>query len=541
MSSAIVAALQPQWKRFTSQAALRDYMIRFLRLARDKKADIALFPELTGLLLTGPLAHDHQESLQRSGGILSRIFGRGAEANLAEAMPTLVSEFGDELNSRYIEFFGALAAEYRMMIVAGTLLTKDERGSLRSRAGVFDADGSLLGWQNKLHLDEDEQATIEPGDKLATFESAIGPVGVLIGHDLLFPELARALAYQGCVGILCPTLARSRDSWQRQRLVASARAQENQIFVALSYMVGENEAYVGPRGPLVGRSSVLSPVELSSRGDSTLAEVGAEKVEGVVTGEWNAEALRNLWHSAEVRVREIGRGELFQDLLGADYQSGTTIADRAAEISPALDTGRFDTASPETATFYTSATDTAEYDRAALETGEYDRASLDTAAYESAGRETEALDRGRPEDAEADADDWYPEPSTTLPIAQPAVADLPPPEEERREPEAARADLDPFWDEPEAEQDEVTAWRREPEAEPARDDSPSTIGVYSAPEDEGEATEAHTIEPLDELPPLYEDELDGEGTPPARSRPLFDPETGAYLGEEPPDRDGERR
>jgi predicted amidohydrolase len=540
MSSAIVAALQPQWKRFTSQAALRDYLIRFLRLARDKKADIALFPELTGLLLTGPLAHDHQESLQRGGGILSRIFGRGGEANLAEAMPTLVSEYGDELTSRYTEFFGDLAAEYRMMIVAGTLLAKDESGSLRSRAGVFDADGSLLGWQNKLHLDEDEQTTIEPGDKLATFESTIGPVGVLIGHDLLFPELARALAYQGCVGILCPSLARSRDSWQRQRLVASARAQENQIFMALSYLVGENEAYVGARGPLVGRSSVLSPVELSSRGDATLAEVGAEKVEGVVTGEWNAEALRNLWHSAEVRVREIGRGELFQDLLGADYRSGTTIADRAAELAPALDTARFDTPSLDTAIFDTPATDVAEYDDAGYDTVEHDRAALDTAAYESTGHGTEEVDRdGRP-DAEPSADDWYPEPSTTLPIAQPAVADLPPPEEEARgEPATARDDLDPFWDEPEAERDEVTAWRSEPETETTRDEAAPAVGVYSTHEDE--ATELHTIEPLDELPPLYEDEVAEGDAPPARSRPLFDPETGAYLGEEPPDRDGERR
>ncbi len=327
-----VAAVQMRWKRYPDEQSLRKELVRFMRLARDKGAHLALFPELTGLMLAAPLAGELHDSLQRRGGLLGRLLA--GTPDLAEVLPTLITRHGQILVDRYIALFGGLAREFGMMVVAGSLLAETDEG-VCYRTGVFDAHGSLLGWQAKLHLTAHEGAMASAGSDLTVFDTEWGRLGVLIGHDLLFPELGRALAYRGCVGILNPTLARSRHAWQQQKILASARAQENQLFVAQSFLVGEDDIFVGERPRLEGRSSVLAPVALSPRGDGVLAEVGAEKVEGVVSGRWDIVALHDLWEDAEVRVRTLARGELFHDLLAFDYGSGATIAERTTDVEEA--------------------------------------------------------------------------------------------------------------------------------------------------------------------------------------------------------------
>lgn len=331
--SAMVAVVQLQWKRYQSELPLRDELTRFLRVARTKGAALAVFPELTGLMVAGPLAVEKQETLKKKGGLLNRLLNSlGGAPELADALPMLVQEHSTELTNHYTRLFGELAYEHRMIIVGGTLLAQGGDGVVQYRAGVFDVDGNLMGWQTKFHLTEDEASLAEPGETLQTFDAPFGRFGVLIGHDLLFPELARALAFRGCVGIVNPTLARSPDSWRRQRLVANARAQENQMFVAQSFLVGTNDIFVGDSGPLMGKSALLAPVELSPRGDALLADVGTDRVESVVVGEWNVQALENLWRSSDVPVRSMVRGPLYRRLLAFDYESGATIAERTGDV-----------------------------------------------------------------------------------------------------------------------------------------------------------------------------------------------------------------
>ncbi len=327
-----VAVMQPQWKRYQSDSALRDDLARFLRVARNKGANVALFPEYTGLTVTGPLAIEKQHTLKKQGGLLSRLLNSlGGPPELADTLPSLIADHSAAITERYTLLFGDLAREFRMTIVAGTMLARVADGVSQYRAGIFDAEGNLMGWQSKLHLGADEASIAEPGDTLQTFDAPFGRFGVLVGHDILFPELARALAFRGCIGILNPTMACGGDDWRRQRLIASARAQENQIFIAQSFFVGTNDIFVGDSGTLVGKSAIIAPVELSPRGDALLAEMGAERAEGVVVAEWNTDALSNLWQSTDTPVRSMMRSSLFYDLLASEYQSGATLSERVDE------------------------------------------------------------------------------------------------------------------------------------------------------------------------------------------------------------------
>lgn len=58
MKPAIVAAIQPKWQRFEDEPALRNHLARFLRMARDKGATVAVLPELSGLMLAAPLGRE---------------------------------------------------------------------------------------------------------------------------------------------------------------------------------------------------------------------------------------------------------------------------------------------------------------------------------------------------------------------------------------------------------------------------------------------------------------------------------------------------
>jgi predicted amidohydrolase len=303
MRPIVVAAIQLRWQRVQSEEALRGMLSRFLRMARDKGATVALLPEMAGLLLAAPLSQQIQTPTQK-GGFWERLRGSfGGTPELADLLPTLITEHSDLLVERYVALFSELAREFALVLVAGSLLASNERGVIEYRSAVFDSDGGLLGWQPKFFLSDREQGFASGGQVLHYFDSSVGRLGVLLGNDILIPALVQHLARVGCVGVLNPTLARQADDWQRQQIVARARAQENQFYLAQAYLVGEDDLFAGPRRSLEGRSNVLAPVELTPRRDGVLSMVGAEKVEGVVTGEWGLAALQNLAETSEFPVK----------------------------------------------------------------------------------------------------------------------------------------------------------------------------------------------------------------------------------------------
>lgn len=326
-TTANIAVVQLEWKRYQTVHQFRQDLHHKLKFARSQRAQAVLFPELTGLMLAAPIAQEKKEGSQKKG-ILNRLREVFSSSDdIDDLILTLLNEHGDELVERYVELFSELARDYSMLIVGGSLLAPDEQGIMGYRTGVFDAAGELLGWQMKLHLSAEEKYFTEPGDELKVFEAPFGRFGVLIGHDIFFPELARALAYRGCVGIFNPTLAHSGNIWQQQRLLANARAQENQLFIAQSFLVGDDGLFTDHPGPFLGGSAILAPFELSSNKDGIQKEVKSEKKEEVISEMWDIQRLHQLWQDAEMLVREMARSQLYHDLLIFDYQSGATITE----------------------------------------------------------------------------------------------------------------------------------------------------------------------------------------------------------------------
>ena len=118
------------------------------------------------------------------------------------------------------------------MHVAFGMVTKEKVESiLYNTAILVGPDGDLIGQHHKVHLQGEERIAFRAGYRLSVFETAFGSVGMMIGWDLAFPEVARGLVLEGAeLLVVCANWEQPRaDEW---RVYLLARAYENAVFVA---------------------------------------------------------------------------------------------------------------------------------------------------------------------------------------------------------------------------------------------------------------------------------------------------------------------
>jgi len=140
--------------------------------------------------------------------------------------------------------------------IAFGMVTKEKVESvLYNSAVLVGPDGELLDVYNKIHLRGEERMAFREGFKLPIIPTEVGNIGLMIGYDLAFPEVARSLALDGA-DIVCVCAnweAANIDEW---KTYVRARAYENSIFVAAANRIGEDvtltfggeSMIVGPRG-----------------------------------------------------------------------------------------------------------------------------------------------------------------------------------------------------------------------------------------------------------------------------------------------------
>jgi predicted amidohydrolase len=346
MQKVTVACVQPRMiipanrEEFVAEAR------RFLRQAQAKGAGITIFPEWTGLMLAPPLISSfklgfvkREDQGKRPGaGFMSRGMGRLAGTTAGAlgggfrgSLGRLLRKKGDVLRDLYLETFSGLAREFGTAIVGASLyLVDQETETVRHRAFVFDVDGTLLGSQDKLNLAPDEQEMAAPGADLAVVPTRFGRLGVLIGRDALYPELSRLLAVQG-VDLIAGIAASSGAAQANMvRSALALRAEENQVFVAASFLLGPNYLGRDKTQDFYGQSAVFAPISLTPAGDGLLVQAGTNRTEGLIAAELDGEGLAALWQTSRFRPRQEMNLGNSGPVLAEIYRQGLTI-DQAVE------------------------------------------------------------------------------------------------------------------------------------------------------------------------------------------------------------------
>jgi predicted amidohydrolase len=260
--------------------------IKACREAKEKGADIAIFPEMWSCGYAFP----HEEASLRACAI--------------------------SCDSSFVKRFSALAAELDMAI-AITFLEQYEPKP-RNTVCLFDRHGKLQFRYSKVHIcdfgEEDDEGVLSAGDTffVADLDTKDGDikVGSMICYDREFPESARILMLKGAELLLVPNAC----PMELNRLAQlRSRAYENMLAIATCN-------YPSPHPDCNGHSTLFDGVvylpELSGSRDTCVLE--ADESEGVFMAELDVDMLRNYRH-CEVWGIKNRRPELYGEISDKSY------------------------------------------------------------------------------------------------------------------------------------------------------------------------------------------------------------------------------
>ena len=211
-----------------------------------------------------PTLGDSENNLVRMSDFVSKIVSQQRVDLIV--FPELITS-GYELGVRFTELaqrvpgpainlMAQRAADAGVYIAFGIVTKEKVESVLYNSAVMVGPEGELVGHYNKVHLRGEERMAFREGYKMPVFDTGeIGKIGLMLGWDLAFPEVARAMTLDGAE-LLCVMAnweASYTDEW---KTYVRARAYENALFVAAANRVGEDvtmkfggeSMIVGPRG-----------------------------------------------------------------------------------------------------------------------------------------------------------------------------------------------------------------------------------------------------------------------------------------------------
>ncbi|MEO0561349.1 MAG: carbon-nitrogen hydrolase family protein [Chloroflexota bacterium] len=212
-----------------------------------------------------PQLGEMEENLVKMSDMISKIASQQRVDLIV--FPELVTS-GYELGVRFTELaqripgptvnLMAQRANENGVYISFGMVTKEKVESVLYNSAVFvGPEGELLESYNKIHLRGEERMAFREGYKMPVVETEIGVVGLMVGYDLAYPEVARSLALDGAEIILCMANweASNIDEW---KTYARARAYENSVYMVAANRVGEDvtltfggeSMIIGPRGQI---------------------------------------------------------------------------------------------------------------------------------------------------------------------------------------------------------------------------------------------------------------------------------------------------
>ncbi|ODA83742.1 hypothetical protein RJ55_02257 [Drechmeria coniospora] len=198
----------------------------------------------------------------------------------------------------------SMAADNAVYLVGGSIPEREpETGRYYNTSLIFGPDGRLLDSCRKVHLfDIDipgkitfrESDVLSAGDRITLVDlPEYGKVAVAICYDVRFPELASIAARRGAFAFICPGAFNLTTGELHWKLLARARAVDNQMYVAMCSPARDMSATYNAWG----HSMVVDPMaNVLVEADETTTTIQAEMDGAVIT-----EARRNIPLGAQRR------------------------------------------------------------------------------------------------------------------------------------------------------------------------------------------------------------------------------------------------
>src|SRR5436853_194162 len=149
-----------------------------------------------------------------------------------------------------------IAKEISIAIVAG--ISDRDGGSIFNAQVFVDAQGEVLAKYRKTHLVTaaplDERVCLLPGNDFVSCKVRKFTVGLSICYDLRFPEMARMLVVKHGANMIVNSSAWPIVRAEHLRILAVARAVENQSYFIIANRVGTDDGVT-----FCGTSAIIDP------------------------------------------------------------------------------------------------------------------------------------------------------------------------------------------------------------------------------------------------------------------------------------------
>ncbi|MDP9186132.1 MAG: hypothetical protein M3O72_02080 [Verrucomicrobiota bacterium] len=194
----------------------------FVALAKKSGAELIVFPEMVDTGYSMPVIQKH-----------ARAGNEGAAPELQK-----------------------IATENCIAIVAG--ISDRESESIFNSQLVVNAQGEIISKYRKTHLVTaaplDERVCLSPGNEFVSCKMEKFQVGLSICYDLRFPEMARTLVVERGANLIVNSSAWPVVRAEDLRILALARAVENQSYVIIANRIGTDDGVT-----FCGSSVIVDP------------------------------------------------------------------------------------------------------------------------------------------------------------------------------------------------------------------------------------------------------------------------------------------
>ncbi|XP_029647751.1 omega-amidase NIT2 isoform X1 [Octopus sinensis] len=172
-------------------------------------------------------------------------------------------EYSEEIPGASTEVLSKAAKQNKVYVIGGSL-PEAKNGKLFNTCPVFNPDGEMIAQHQKVHLFDinipgkisfQESKILNAGNKLTTFNTPFGKIGIGICYDIRFAEMAQLYAKRGCKLLVYPGAFNMTTGPAHWELLQRSRALDNQLYVAtVSPARSETASYTA-----WGHSTVASP------------------------------------------------------------------------------------------------------------------------------------------------------------------------------------------------------------------------------------------------------------------------------------------
>jgi len=274
--------VQWQMRLFKDYDALVSQIEFFVDAVSNYQSDFILFPELFNAPLMAQFNHLSEP----------------------EAIRAL-----SEYTERLLETFREFAINYNINIITGSMpLPVGEH--MYNVGYLCRRDGSYERYE-KLHITPAEESAwgMKGGNKVETFDTDCGKIGVLICYDVEFPEVSRLLAEEGMNILFVPFMTDTQNGYSRVKICAQARAVENECYVAIAGSVG-NLPKVNNMDIQYAQSAVLTPSDFAFPVNGIKAEA-TPNTESTLLVDVDLDLLKELHNFGSVRNMKDRRKDLY--------------------------------------------------------------------------------------------------------------------------------------------------------------------------------------------------------------------------------------